>query len=150
MSFELKIQDDLKAAMRSKNQAALRALRAAKSAILLAKTEKGGSSEVSDNDGIKIIQKLVKQRNESISIYEKQNRPELATSEKEEVEVLEAYLPKQLTTEELEELVKSIIIKTGAASKADMGKVMGMATKEVAGRADGKTISGVVGKLLSK
>lgn len=149
MFFELKIQDDLKAAMRSKNQAALRALRAAKSAILLAKTEKGGGSEVSDNDGIKIIQKLVKQRNESISIYEKQNRPELANSEKEEVDVLEAYLPKQLTTEELEELVKSIITKTGAASKADMGKVMGMATKEVAGRADGKTISGVVGKLLS-
>ncbi|MFY0673473.1 MAG: GatB/YqeY domain-containing protein [Bacteroidia bacterium] len=149
MSFELKIQNDLKAAMRNKNQAALRALRAVKSAILLAKTEKGGSAEISEEDGVKIIQKLVKQRNESIDIYKKQNRIELAQDEIDEVSNLEVYLPKQLTSEELESLVKSVITKTGAQSKADMGKVMGMAMKEAAGRADGKAISALVGKLLS-
>jgi uncharacterized protein YqeY len=149
MSFELKIQEDLKAAMRNKNQAALRALRAVKSAVLLAKTEKGGGAEISDEDGIKIIQKLVKQRNESIDIYKKQNRVELAQDEIDEVDVLEAYLPKQLTSDEVEELVKAIIAKTGAQTKADMGKVMGMAMKEAAGRADGKAISAAAGKLLS-
>jgi uncharacterized protein YqeY len=149
MSFELKIQEDLKAAMRNKNQAALRALRAVKSAVLLAKTEKGGGAEISDEDGIKIIQKLVKQRNESIDIYKKQNRVELAQDEIDEVDVLETYLPKQLTSDEVEELVKAIIAKTGAQTKADMGKVMGMAMKEAAGRADGKAISAAAGKLLS-
>lgn len=149
MTFELKIQENLKAAMRSKNQAALRALRAVKSAILLSKTEKGGAADISDEDGIKIIQKLVKQRNESIEIYKKQNRIELAQDEIDEVNALEAYLPKQLSGEELDELVKAVIIKTGAQTKADMGKVMGMAMKEAAGRADGKAISAAAGKLLS-
>lgn len=149
MTFELKIQENLKAAMRSKNQAALRALRAVKSAILLSKTEKGGAADISDEDGIKIIQKLVKQRNESIEIYKKQNRIELAQDEIDEVNALEAYLPKQLSGEELDELVKAVIIKTGALTKADMGKVMGMAMKEAAGRADGKAISAAAGKLLS-
>lgn len=135
--------------MRSKNQAALRALRAVKSAILLSKTEKGGAADISDEDGIKIIQKLVKQRNESIEIYKKQNRIELAQDEIDEVNALEAYLPKQLSGEELDELVKAVIIKTGALTKADMGKVMGMAMKEAAGRADGKAISAAAGKLLS-
>lgn len=135
--------------MRSKNQAALRALRAVKSAILLSKTEKGGAADISDEDGIKIIQKLVKQRNESIEIYKKQNRIELAQDEIDEVNALEAYLPKQLSGEELDELVKAVIIKTGAQTKADMGKVMGMAMKEAAGRADGKAISAAAGKLLS-
>jgi len=149
MTFELKIQDDLKAAMKEKNQAALRALRAAKSAILLAKTEKGGNAEISEEDGVKIIQKLIKQRNDSIAIYEQQNRPELAQDEKDEVAVLENFLPKQLSLEELEALIKEIINKTGASSKADMGKVMGMAMKETAGKADGKTISATVSKLLA-
>lgn len=149
MSFEQKIQDDLKAAMRAKNQSGLRALRAVKAAILLAKTEAGGDTAISDEDGLKIIQKLVKQRNESIQIYEKQDRPELARDEKEEVEVLNTYLPQQLSEAELKALVEGIIAKTGASSKADMGKVMGMAMKEAAGRADGKAISAVAGQLLS-
>jgi len=149
MSFEQKIQDDLKSAMREKNQGALRALRAAKSAILLAKTEKGGGAEISDEDGVKIIQKLVKQRNESIAIYDKQGRPELAQDEKDEVAVLEVYLPQQLSDDELRALVQQVIEKTGASSKADMGKVMGIAMKEAAGRADGKAISAIAAQLLS-
>jgi len=149
MSFEQKIQDDLKTAMRAKNQGALRALRAVKAALLLAKTEKGAGAEITDEDGLKIIQKLVKQRNESIQIYEKQDRPELARDEKEEVVVLESYLPQQLSETELRALIEQIIAKTGASSKADMGKVMGMAMKEAAGRADGKAISAIAGQLLS-
>lgn len=149
MSFETKIQENLKAAMKSKDQAALRALRAVKSAILLAKTDKGGAAEISDDDGIKIVQKLVKQRNESIKIYQDQGRAELAKDEIDEVSVLEDFLPKQMSTEELEDLVKSIIAKTGAQNKADMGKVMGMAMKQAAGRADGKAISSAAAKLLS-
>lgn len=150
MSFEQKIQDDLKAAMRAKNQSGLRALRAVKAAILLAKTETGGDgTAISDEDGLKIVQKLVKQRNESIQIYEKQDRPELALDEKEEVDVLQAYLPQQMTEVELKALIEEIITKTGASSKTDMGKVMGMAMKEAAGRADGKAISAIAGQLLS-
>lgn len=149
MSFEQTIQDDLKTAMRAKNQGALRALRAVKAALLLSKTEKGAGTDITDEDGVKIIQKLVKQRNESIQIYEKQDRPELARDEKEEVEVLESYLPQQLSEAELKTLIEQIIAKTGASSKADMGKVMGMAMKEAAGRADGKAISALAGQLLS-
>lgn len=149
MSFEQTIQDDLKTAMRAKNQGALRALRAVKAALLLSKTEKGAGTDITDEDGVKIIQKLVKQRNESIQIYEKQDRPELARDEKEEVEVLESYLPQQLSEAELKALIEQIIAKTGASSKADMGKVMGMAMKEAAGRADGKAISALAGQLLS-
>lgn len=149
MSFEQKIQEDIKAAMRNKEQAALRALRAVKSAILLAKTETGGGQEISDDEGVKIVQKLVNQRNDSVEIYQKQNRSDLAEDELSEIKVLEAYLPQQLSAEELEDLVRSIIEKTGAAGKADMGKVMGMAMKEAAGRADGKAISAMASKLLS-
>ncbi len=149
MSFENKIQESLKAAMRNKDQAALRALRALKSAILIAKTEKAGVTEIAEDDGIKIIQKLVKQRSESIEIYKQQGREELASDEIAEVEILETFLPKQLSAKEVEVLVKAIIEKTGAQTRADMGKVMGMAMKEAAGRTDGKTISSAAAKLLS-
>lgn len=135
--------------MRAKEQVALRSLRAIKSAILLAKTESGSGTEISEDDGIKIVQKLVKQRNDSVQIYQKQNREDLAKDELEEIKILEAYLPQQLSDEELEALVKSIIEKVGASSKADMGKVMGMAMKQAAGRADGKAISAAASKFLS-
>ena len=135
--------------MRAKQQAALRALRAVKSAVLLAKSEVGGGEEISDDAGIKIVQKLVKQRNDSVRIYQEQNREDLAKDELEEIAVLESYLPQQLSNEELENLVKAIIEKVGASSKADMGKVMGIAMKEAAGRADGKAISATASKFLS-
>ncbi|MGB0430346.1 MAG: GatB/YqeY domain-containing protein [Bacteroidia bacterium] len=149
MSFETKIQENLKAAMKSKDQAALRALRAVKSAILLAKTDKGGAAEISDDDGIKIVQKLVKQRNESIKIYQDQGRADLAKDEIDEVSVLEDFLPKQMSTEELEDLVKSIIAKTGAQNKADMGKVMGIIKSKAEGRADMGKISGLIKQRLT-
>ncbi|MEM6966102.1 MAG: GatB/YqeY domain-containing protein [Bacteroidota bacterium] len=147
MSLESKVMTDLKTAMKAKDQAALRSLRAIKSAILLAKTD--GSGKALDEAGeIKLVQKLVKQRKDSLEIYEKQNREDLATKEKEEIAILTNYLPKQLDAAELEAIIKDIIAKTGATSMKDMGKVMGMASKQLAGKADGKTISGVVKGLL--
>ena len=149
MSLEKLVMEQMKAAMKSKDTVALQALRAVKSAILIAKTEKAGVTEIAEDDGIKIIQKLVKQRSESIEIYKQQGREELASDEIAEVEILETFLPKQLSAKEVEVLVKAIIEKTGAQTRADMGKVMGMAMKEAAGRTDGKTISSAAAKLLS-
>ena len=148
MSLEAKITSDLKAAMKAKDQAALRGIRAIKSAILLLKTD-GSGAEITEDKEIKLLQKLVKQRKDSLDIYEKQNREDLAVKEREEIAVIEKYLPKQLDTAELEEIIKEIIAQTGASSMRDMGKVMGMASKQLAGKADGKTISGVVKSLLS-
>lgn len=146
--LEEKIQQDIKAAMLAKDSVALASVRGIKAAILLAKTSEG-AKELDDAAIVKIIQKLVKQRKESAEIYTQQNRPELAQNELAEAEVMERYLPKQLSEVEIEEKVKEIIAQVGAASIADMGKVMGMATKALAGQADGKVISTLVRKLLA-
>jgi len=149
MSLEIKINQDIKQAMLAKQEAKLRGLRAIKSALLLAKTEKGASEEVSEETEIKVLQKLVKQRKESADIYQAQNRPDLYEIEKEEMEVIEAYLPQQMSREEIEAFLKDLIGRVGASSVKDMGKVMGAANKELAGKADGKTISEVVKQLLA-
>ena len=148
MGFTEKINADLKTAMKAKDQDTLRTLRAIKSAILLAKTD-GTGEEMTEEKGIKILQKLVKQRRESLDIYVKQGREDLAAPERAEIAVIEKYLPEAMSDEDVENAVKGIIEQTGASSMKDMGKVMGMATKQLAGQADGKVISGIVRKLLS-
>lgn len=148
MNLEVKINNDLKEAMKAKDDKALRGIRAIKSAILLHKTS-GAGVEVLPEDEIKILQKLVKQRKESLNIYEQNNRAELAQTEREEIEVIERYLPKQLSEAEIEIVVKEIIAETGATSMKEMGKVIGAANKKLAGQAEGAIISGVVKRLLS-
>lgn len=148
MTLEQKVMADLKTAMKNKDDAAKRSIRAIKSAILLKKTD-GTGADMTAEDEIKLVQKLVKQRQESVAIYEKEGREDLAVTEREEIEVLQKYLPEQVSEEELKKIVGEIIEKTGASSMKDMGKVMSMASKQLAGRADGKTISGVVKALLS-
>ncbi|MBK7291941.1 MAG: GatB/YqeY domain-containing protein [Chitinophagaceae bacterium] len=150
MSLEQKIMTDLKAAMIAKDEAALRSLRAVKAAILLAKTAEGAGGELKEDDEMKLLQKLVKQRKDSLEIFQQQNRADLAKKEEEEIAVIEKFLPKQLSSEEIKAAVEKIITAVGATSPADMGKVMGAATKELAGKADGKTISAFVKELLSK
>ena len=149
MGLEQKIMTELKAAMLAKDEKALRSLRAIKAAILLAKTSEGAGGELKEDDEIKLLQKLVKQRKDSLDIYQQQNRADLAQKEKEEIEVIEKFLPAQLSPEELKATISKIIADTGASSPADMGKVMGAATKQLAGKADGKTISAMVKELLS-
>lgn len=148
MSLENTLMQDLKEAMKAKDQASLRAIRAAKAAILLFKTD-GSGKQLDEKSEIKLIQKLVKQRQDSLDIYEKQGREDLAKVEREEIEVLQKYLPKQLSEEELKVELKKIISETGAEGMKDMGKVMGAANAKLAGKADGKTISGIVKQLLS-
>jgi hypothetical protein len=148
MSLEEKINADLKAAMLSKNEAALRALRAVKSAILLAKTS-GSGAAVSADEEMKILQKLVKQRKESVDIYVQQGRPDLATTEKEEIEIISKYLPAQMSENEIREELKKIIASVGAKSAAETGKVMGAASKAFAGKADNKIVSAIVKELLA-
>lgn len=147
MSLESKIMTDLKAAMKAKDQAALRGIRAIKSAILLEKTS-GSGKEISEADEIKMLQKLVKQRKDSLEIYKKEGREELAAKEAEEIEIIQRYLPEQMSEAELEKEVKAIIEQTGATSMKDMGKVMGLASKRFAGRAEGKAISAKVKEIL--
>ncbi len=148
--LEQQIQNDLKAAMLAKDKVALASIRGIKAAILLAKTAEGGQKDtIEDGELVKIIQKLVKQRKESAAIYTEQNRPELAENELAEAAVMEKYLPKALSEEEVEAAVKEIITEVGASSMADMGKVMGVATKKLAGQADGRVISSTVKRLLS-
>jgi len=149
MSLEIQINQDIKAAMIAKDTAKLRGLRAIKAAILLAKTEKGHAEDLNQEAEIKVLQKLVKQRRESAEIYKNQNREDLYEIEVEEEKVIEAYLPKQLSKEEVETIVKAIIAETGASSIKDMGKVMGATNQKLAGQADGKTISEVVKSLLA-
>ncbi len=150
MSLETQIQADIKAAMIAKDKVALAATRAVKAAILLAKTAEGAVKEnIEDAEVVKIIGKLVKQRKESAAIYSQQSRQDLADNELAEAAVMEKYLPKALSEEETEAAVKAIIAETGASSMADMGKVMGVATKRLAGQADGKLISSIVRKLLA-
>ena len=150
MSLEQKIMGELKTAMLAKDEKALRSLRAIKAAILLAKTSEGAGGELKEDDEIKMLQKLVKQRKDSLEIYEQQNRTDLAQKEKEEIEIIEKFLPTQLSVDELRSEVTAIISAVGASSPADMGKVMGAATKKLAGKADGKTISALVKELLSR
>jgi uncharacterized protein YqeY len=150
MSLEQKIMGELKTAMLAKDEKGLRSLRAIKAAILLAKTSEGAGGELKEDDEIKLLQKLVKQRKDSLEIYQQQSRADLAQKEIEEIEVIEKFLPKQLSAEELKAEVSAIINEVGASSPADMGKVMGAATKKLGGKADGKTISAIVKELLSK
>jgi uncharacterized protein len=149
MNLEQRIMADLKGAMRSKDEKALRSLRAIKAAIIVAKTSEGAGGEISPEDEIKLLQKLIKQRKDSLEIYEKQNRADLALTEKEEIEIIEKFLPKQLSTDDLKAALTKIIKDVGASSNADLGKVMGIATKEMAGQADGQTISSLARELLS-
>jgi uncharacterized protein len=149
MSLSEKISSDLILAMKAKDKIALDAIRAAKTAFILARSEKGANSVLTADEELKIIQKLVKQRRESAVIYKEQNRPELYEKEQIEADILERYLPAKMSDEELKNVVKRIIEQVGATSPADMGKVMGVATKELAGKADGKDISAKVRELLS-
>ena len=147
MSLEAKLTTDLKTAMKAKDDATKRGIRAIKAQILLSKTD-GSGKALDEAAEIKILQKLVKQRKDSLAIYEEQGREDLAKIESEEITVIEKYLPKQMDTAALTVFLKEVIAKTGASSMKDMGKVMGMASKQLAGKADGKTISTIVKQLL--
>ncbi|HEV8083843.1 MAG TPA: GatB/YqeY domain-containing protein [Chitinophagaceae bacterium] len=149
MNLEEKVMIDLKTAMLAKDEKSMRSLRAIKAAIINTKTAEGFSGEVKDEDEIKLLQKLVKQRKDSLEIFEKQNREDLASKEREEIEVIEKFLPKQISEDELKSIIAKIVEQSGASSPADMGKVMGMANKELAGKADGKTIALIVKDILS-
>jgi uncharacterized protein YqeY len=148
MTLEQRITADMKTAMKAKDKVSLRGIRAIKAAVILKKTDGSGAETLSAEDEIKLVQKLVKQRQDSLGIYVEQGREDLAATEREEIDVLKRYLPEQMGAEELEGVIKDIIAKTGAASMKDMGKVMGMASKQLAGKADGKSISAVVKQLL--
>jgi uncharacterized protein YqeY len=150
MNLEQKIMTELKTAMLAKDAAALRSLREVKAAILLAKTSEGAGGELKEEDEIKLLQKLVKQRKDSLEIFQQQNRADLAKKEEEEIAIISKFLPQQLSAEEIKAELVKIIAAVGATSPADMGKVMGAATKQFAGKADGKTISALVKELLSK
>jgi uncharacterized protein YqeY len=150
MALEQKVMADMKPAMLTKNEKALRGLRAIKAAIILAKTAEGAGGELKQQDEVKLLQKLIKQRKDSLEIYQQQNRADLAQKEQEEIEIIEKFLPKQLGAEELRSMISKIIAEVGATSAADIGKVMGAATKELSGQADGKTISNIAKELLSK
>lgn len=150
MSLEQQIMADLKTAMLAKDEKTVRSLRAIKAAIILAKTSEGAGGELKAEDETKLLQKLVKQRRDSLEIFKQQNRSDLASKEEEEIEVISKFLPKQLSEEELKSEISKIIAETGASSPADMGKVMGVATKKLAGLADGKAISAIVKEQLTK
>lgn len=148
MSLEQKIMPDLKAAMKNKDQAALRGVRAIKAAILLSKTD-GSGKELDEAGEIKLLQKLVKQRQDSLDIYQQQGRADLAKVEEEEIAVIKAYLPKQMSEDDLRPILEEIIASVGASGMKDMGKVMGMASQKLAGKADGKTLASLVKQLLN-
>lgn len=149
MNLETQIMAEMKDAMKAKDEATLRTLRAIKAEIIKAKTEPGAGGEINEATEQKFLQKMVKQRKDSLEIFEQQGRADLAVKEKEELEIIQRFLPKQLTEEEIIAVVKDIITSSGASSAADMGKVMGLATKQLAGKADGKIISGIVKSLLA-
>ena len=149
MSLKSTIESEIKQAMLNKDKDRLRALRAIKSQILLAETEKGGGGELSEDTEMKLLSKAAKQRKDSIEVFEKQGRDDLAATEKSELEVIESFLPKQLSEEEIEAEAKAVIEEVGASGPQDMGKVMGASTKKLAGKADGKIISAIAKKLLS-
>ena len=149
MTFTERITEDIKQAMKARETQKLEALRGIKKELIEARTAKAGGEEVSDADAMKILQKMVKQRREAAAIFKEQGRPELAAAEDEQADVISAYLPKELTPDEVEAAVKAIIAEVGATSIKEMGKVMGVASKKLAGQADGKLISDVVKKLLA-
>ncbi len=150
MALEQQVMTEMVTAMKAKDESTLRGLRAIKAAIIIAKTAEGAKGEISEADEQKMLQKLVKQRKDSLEIFTTQNRPELAQKEMEEIAVIEKFLPKQMSADELKAAVEKVIAELGATSPADMGKVMGAATKQLAGLADGKAISALVKELLSK
>mgnify|MGYP002750895338 FL=1 len=149
MSLQTKVMEALKEAMKAKDTVALESLRAIKSAILLAKTEAGAAEELSEADELKLLQKLVKQRKDSAALYAQQGRNDLAEPELAQMAVIEKFLPAQLSETEVETALRGIINQVGATTPKDMGKVMGVATKQLAGKADGKLISEIVKRLLS-
>ncbi|MFM2048022.1 MAG: hypothetical protein RI955_568 [Bacteroidota bacterium] len=149
MSLVEKINASIKEAMLARQEGRLRGLRAIKSAILIAQSEKGAAENLTAEKEIQVLTKLAKQRKESIEIFEKENRTDLSVKEKEELEVIESYMPKQMTADEVIEFLKPIIEQVGAKSAADMGKVMGVASKQLAGKADGKMVSELVKQLLA-
>jgi uncharacterized protein len=150
MSLEQKVMTNLKTAMLAKDEKALRSLRAIKAAILLAKTSEGADGDLREEDEVKLLQKLLKSRKDSLEIYNAQNRKDLAIKEEEEIAIIEKFLPEQMSKDDLKATLQKIIADTGASSPADMGKVMGVATKQLAGKIDGKSISMMVKELLSK
>lgn len=150
MSLEQKVMADMKDAMKAKDEAALRGLRAIKAGIILAKTAEGAGGELKEADEVKLLQKLVKSRKDSLEIFQQQKREDLAKKEQEEIAIIEKFLPEQLSGAELKEKLAAIIAETGASSPADMGKVMGVASKQLAGLAEGKAISAAVKELLAK
>jgi uncharacterized protein YqeY len=150
MSLETEVMAQMKDAMKAKNEALLRGLRAIKAEIIKAKTEPGANGMISEDGEMKLLQKLVKQRKDSLDIYQKQNRPDLATKESEEIAVIEKFLPQQLSDAELADAISKIIADLGASGPQDMGKVMGVASKQLAGKADGKAIAGAVKEGLNK
>lgn len=150
MSLEKTINEQIKVAMLAKDEAGLRSLRAIKAAILIAKTSEGASEVMSSEEEMKLLQKLVKQRRDSLEIFTTQNRPDLAKKEREEIAVIEKFLPGQLSADALRDAVAQIILEIGASSPADMGRTMGVASKKLSGIADGKAISEVVKSLLAK
>jgi uncharacterized protein YqeY len=149
MSLELTVNENMKKAMLAKDEVGLRALRAIKAAVLLAKTAEGASASLSEDAEIKLLQKLVKQRKDSLEIFERQNRMDLAQKEREEHEVIEQFLPKQMSEEEIKTVVAEIVKQTGVTNMTGLGQVMGVATKQLAGKADGKVISAIVKELLA-
>lgn len=150
MSLEQKVMMEMKDAMKAKDEATLRGLRAIKAEIIKAKTEPGANGEISEDTEMRMLQKMIKQRKDALEIYEQQNREDLAKKERDEIAVIEKFLPAQLSGDDLKKELQEIIMETGATSPADMGKVMGAATKKLAGRADGKAISSAVKELLAK
>lgn len=148
MKLQNKVTEQLKTAMKNKDGVRLESLRAIKSAILLALTEKGAKADLTEDEELKILQKLVKQRKDSAALYREQGREDLAGPELAQAEIIGEFLPRQLSETEIEKEVKNIIAETGASSMKDMGKVMGIASKRLAGKADGKTISAIVKKNL--
>ena len=149
MTISEQINEEIKTAIRAKDKISLEALRAVKAAFILAKTKESASGELSENEELKIIQKLVKQRNESAEIYKQQGRNDLYENEIAEAKVLEKYLPAKMSPEELKVFLEALIDKTGAEGQKDMGKLMGLATKELAGKADGKDIAQMARELLT-
>lgn len=149
MSLENKVMEQLKQAMKEKDEVTVRTLRSIKAAILEAKTAVNAKSELTESDEVKILQKMAKQRKDSLTIFKQQNREDLAVKEEEELAVLETFLPKQMSEEELKSKLQEIIRQVGATSPADMGKVMGRATKELAGKADGSAVARLVKELLA-
>ncbi len=150
MNLEEKVMAEMKDAMKSRNEAALRGLRAIKAEIIKAKTEPGAGGQVTPDGEVKLLQKMMKQRRDSLEIYNQQSRPELAQKEQEEMDIIERFLPAQMSETELQQALQELIAELGARSAADMGKVMGAASKRLAGKADGKAISTAVKALLAK